>query len=79
MILGLEPKSSSYPELVEDSNKIGQVVDHHEYVTLLCEKGYAIRDIVELIATTPEWDDYVTDVISWINNRKVAHRVEEYN
>lgn len=79
VILGLEPKSSSYPELVEDSNKIGQVVDHHEYVTLLCEKGYAIRDIVELIATTPEWDDYVTDVISWINNRKVAHRVEEYN
>lgn len=79
VIQSINPHTSQYSELVNDSNSIGQVADHHEYVTILLEKGHTLRDIIDLISTTQEWKDYVKDVIHWINDRKAIHRVDEFN
>lgn len=64
-----------FPEIVNDSNAIIAVVDHHEYVNKLTDVGHSLRDIISLVASTQGWNDYVQDVKSWIESRKVAHGV----
>lgn len=75
----INPQSSQYPELIRDSNSITNVLDKHQYVSLLLEKGYTIEDIVNLIAGTSQWSDYVREVMEWINERKCFHNVGLYD
>lgn len=71
----IDENNCRYPELVRDSKTILNVADHHDYVKELLDKGYALSDIITLVATTDRWNDYVKDVKEWIQDRKIAHRI----
>ena len=70
----IDENNCIYPEIVKDSNAILNVADHHDYVKELLDKGYALKDIINLVSMTNLWNDYVTDVKKWIQDRKIAHR-----
>lgn len=70
----IDENNCSYPEIVKDSKAIFNVINHHDYVNVLLDNGYALRDIITLVATTAQWNDYVKDVKDWINGRKAVHQ-----
>ena len=71
----IDNNNCRYPEIVKDSNAILNVVNHHDYVKTLLDKGYRLDDIIALVSTCDQWDNYVKDVKSWINERKKAHGI----
>lgn len=71
----IDENNCRYPELVRDSKTILNVANHHDYVKELLDKGYTLSDIITLVATTDRWNDYVKDVKEWIQDRKIAHRI----
>ena len=71
----IDEHNSQYPEIVSDSKALIEVIDHHDYVKGLCDKGHELKDIISVVATTPLWNDYVHDVKDWIDNRKHSHNV----
>ena len=66
-----------FPEIVIDSKSILNVVDHHDYVKKLTDKGHYLQNIVLQVSKSSLWDDYVRDVKQWINERKKAHNIIE--
>lgn len=64
-----------FPEIVKSSKLILDVIDHHDYVNKLTEQGYSLQNIVYQVSKSSLWNDYVRDVIQWINERKQAHRI----
>lgn len=73
----IDENNCRYPEIIRDSNTILNVADHHDYVNELLDKGHDLRDIITLVSTTSLWNDYVKDVKDWIQERKIAHRINE--
>lgn len=71
----LSPENTDYPELVRDSNNIMGVLDPHEYVKILLDRGHLLGEIISTASKSNLWNDYVHDVKEWINERKAIHEV----
>lgn len=74
----IDENNCPYPEIVRDSKNIIVVVNHHDYVKELLDKGHSLKDIITLVSMTNQWNDYVKDVKDWINERKTAHQVNMF-
>ena len=71
----LSPENTDYPELVRDSNNIMGVLDPHEYVKILLDRGHLLGEIISTASKSNLWNDYVHDVKEWINERKAIHEL----
>lgn len=74
-----DENTSTYPDVIRESKAILAVVNHHDYINILLDKGISLNEIVFAFASTPYWSAYVQPLKDWINGRKVAHAVGVVN
>ena len=72
---------SSSDDIISNSNEIKQVLtdihsvdDDHKYINdaikrLDYDKAIGLSKIVELAAKSPQWDEYVSPIIEWLDLR----------
>lgn len=71
---------AEHQEIIDIANDIIVVDESHKYIDdiierLGFERNVGLSKIVDLVSTTEEWNDYVSDICSWLNS-KVLRLIE---
>ncbi|WP_280552851.1 AAA family ATPase [Halomonas sp. 25-S5] len=67
-------KNAEHQEIIAAANDICVADESHRYIDDIIEKlGFdrqvGLSKIVDLVSTTPDWEEYVADIYEWLQNK----------
>lgn len=68
------PQNEEHQEIIDAAKQIVYVNESHKYINDIIEqlgldRQVGLSKIVDLVATTPEWEDYIADINTWLTGK----------
>ncbi|HEY9030700.1 MAG TPA: AAA family ATPase [Kangiella sp.] len=82
LIVGLnEGDNEEYNEIIEVARQIGVVNEEHKYIDDMIERlgwdrATGLSKIIDLVATTESWEQYIRELNEWLQSRRHLLREE---